>query len=157
MIRKFEVKNVYKKILFVTDGLENANKAIDKIIEFHEIWGSEIFVIHFLKHQIVIPFCYESNASKLHAYIQQEFTQYEYGQAILDTTEEKFHTAGIPVDLKLIVNEVPDEFIKKLVKKQNFDLVIIGIQGSHSKTRLKHDLSFSKKVIKKIPCDVLVL
>ena len=157
MIIKFEVKNVYKKILFVTDGLENADRAIDKIAEFHEIWGSEILAIHFLKHQIVIPFCYESNASKLQTYFQQEFNHYQYGQAILDMTEQKFHTAGIPVDLKLIVNEIPDEFIKKLVKKQNFDLVIIGVQGPHSKSRLKHDLSLSKKVIKKIPCDVLIL
>jgi len=151
------VKNVYKKILFVTDGLKNADRAIEKIIEFHEIWGSDILVVHFLKHQIIIPFYYESNASKLHTYIQQEFTHYEYGQTILNMTEEKFHSAGIPVDLKLIVNEVPDEFIKKIIVKKNFDLVVIGIQGSSSKTGLKHDILLSKKVIRKIPCDVLIL
>ncbi|MFX1273717.1 MAG: universal stress protein [Promethearchaeota archaeon] len=148
---------MYKKILFITDGLENATRAIDKLIEFHEIWDSEILVVHFLKHRIIIPFMYQLNASKLHTYIQQEFNYYEIGQNILDMTEDTFQAAGIPVDLRLIVNENPEEFVKKLVKKQKFDLVVIGVQEIHSKMGAGHNMSISKNLIKKIPCDVLIV
>ncbi len=148
---------MYKKILFITDGLESAERAIDKIIEFHETWGSDILVVHFLKHAITIPFIYESNSSKLHTLIQQEFSYYELGQAILNMIEVTFKATGVPVDLKLVVNETPEEFVKKLVDKHNIDLIVIGIQGSFSKKKIGHEVSFSKKMIKKIHCDILIV
>ena len=149
---------MYKKIIFATDGSENANRALKRIVKFYKAWGSEILVIHSLKHETLISFAYETNAALLQMYMSLEQENVNMGNEILYETKKFFEKASVPVELCLVVDESPEAFINRIVKEKNYDLVVLGIKGIHSK--LKRALyygSVAKKVIKNVNCDILII
>ncbi|MFW9894500.1 MAG: universal stress protein [Candidatus Thorarchaeota archaeon] len=79
------------------------------------------------------------------------------GWNILNRKKEMFETANIPVKIRLIEDEDPDEYILRVIKEENFDLVVIGNRGIHSKLREILIGSVAENVIINSSCDVLVI
>ncbi len=61
------------------------------------------------------------------------------------------------VETRLIEDLSPDEYISKVVEKENFDLVVIGSKGHHSKIKELFLGTVSTQVTKNAPCDVVIV
>lgn len=55
------------------------------------------------------------------------------GNRILKEAKNFFESAQIPVKIRLVKKYEPEDYITKIVEKEYFDLVILGINGFHSK------------------------
>ena len=138
------MKQIYKKILFATDGSKTANRAAEKLIEFYKSWKCKLVIFHSIKH--VCTF-----SVSLYNDIEKE------GNRILKEAKKIFESAQIPVEIRLIKRYEPEDYITSVVEKENFDLVILGINGFHSKFSRIIIGSVAERVIKRAACDVLVV
>jgi len=68
-----------------------------------------------------------------------------------------FDNSISPVETRLIEDLSPDEYILNVVNKENFDLVIIGSKGHHSKLKEIFLGTVSTQFSKNTPCDVLIV
>lgn len=78
-------------------------------------------------------------------------------QAIIDRVEEIFMEEGIEVEARLVYEFDPVSYIKEKVKTENIDLVIIGSKGTHSLLEEILLGSVAEKVLKHVPCDILII
>ena len=71
--------------------------------------------------------------------------------------EDSFTKEGLAVETRLIEDDAPEVYIRRIVEEENFDLVVLGSKGHHSK--LKEILlgTVSKNVVRSAPCDVLIV
>ena len=79
------------------------------------------------------------------------------GKKILRDKKKMFDEAELPVEIRLIKDEDPEDYIERIIKEEEFDLVVIGLKGVHSKLRQMFIGSVAKKVVKHASCDVLVV
>ena len=79
------------------------------------------------------------------------------GELLLNETKDFFIKKGLSIETRLIEDDEPEVYIRKIVEQENFDLVVLGSKGRHSK--LKEILlgTVSTKVVKSAPCDVLIV
>jgi len=172
---------MYKKILIATDGSSHINRAASIIIGFYKKWGSQIFIFHSIKHWLekvsppshgwVVPYTSDayfsgtststpvlikgeenSNIKRLSAFEIQHT-----GESILAEKKAIFKELKIPVKAQLITKDYPEDYIQRIVPKKNFDLVVIGLKGIHSKLSQIFLGSVAESVMKNAPCDVLVI
>ena len=68
-----------------------------------------------------------------------------------------FDEAKMPVETHLIEDEDPEDYIERMVREEGFDLVVIGTKGIHSKLRQVILGTVATRVIKHVPCDVLII
>jgi nucleotide-binding universal stress UspA family protein len=61
------------------------------------------------------------------------------------------------VETRLIEDLSPSEYITKIVNEENFDLVVIGSKGHHSKIKEIFLGTVSSHVLKNASCDVLIV
>jgi nucleotide-binding universal stress UspA family protein len=76
---------------------------------------------------------------------------------LLKKTEKFFDNSISSVETRLIEDLSPSEYISKVVVEENFDLVIIGSIGHHSKLKEIFLGTVSTNVSKNAPCDVLLV
>ncbi|MFW9865338.1 MAG: universal stress protein [Candidatus Thorarchaeota archaeon] len=172
---------MYKKILIATDGSNHVNRAASIIIGFHKKWNSKITIFHSIKHmlqkvyppshgwslpyasdtyfQIISPskpiLIEEEKDPKITRISVREVE--EIGENILFSKKSIFEEVGVPAEIRLITEEEPEDYIMKTVKKEKFDLIVVGIKGVHSKLSQIFIGSVAEEVVKKAPCDVLVI
>jgi nucleotide-binding universal stress UspA family protein len=147
---------MYKKILLAVDGSDVSNRAIEKVIKLQKEWNSEVVVFHSVMHHMIMPVAYSSGYA-LQMYMNVEEDERQEGRKIIDQAKIKFHEADAPAKFDLITYENPEEYIERIVEVEKFDLVVLGVKGTHSKLKQAITGSITKKVIKKAPCDVLVV
>ncbi|MEJ2295818.1 MAG: universal stress protein [Candidatus Lokiarchaeota archaeon] len=87
--------------------------------------------------------------------IEEEYRR--HGEKILEKTKTMFEKENIEIETRLIDNENPEDYIKKIVDEENFDLVVLGNTGEHSKLSEILLGTVTQEVINKAPCDVLVV
>ena len=172
---------MYKKILLATDGSQHANRSASIIIGFYKKWGSQIFIFHSIKHWLekvsppshgwTVPYVSDayfgatstaapvlikgeefSNIKRLSAFEIEHM-----GESILAEKKAIFEELQIPVKVRLITKEYPEDYIQRIVSKKKFDLVVVGIKGIHSKLSQIFLGSVAESVVKNAPCDVLVI
>jgi nucleotide-binding universal stress UspA family protein len=80
-----------------------------------------------------------------------------HGKKILEKTENLFSERDIDIETRLIKDEKPEDYIEKVVEKENIDLVVIGSKGEHSKLEQIFSGTIAQKVVNEIPCDILVV
>ena len=158
---------IYKKILLGIDGSEHSYKAILKVIELLELHKSEIIVFHSVEHHAIpggafMGPSFTVGTGRIYSISDPDLERikmvYEKNaQAILDRATEIFMEAGIKVEPRLVYREDPLSYIKKTVKEEDIELVVIGSIGVHS--RLEEILlgSVAEKVLRHVPCDILVV
>ncbi len=148
---------LYKKILLATDGSEHANNAAKKAVEFQKIWDSEVVVIHSIKDNRIPSELYP-NIDVLYAkYSSLEEVYKDAGTKLLNKTKRMFGDRQSSVETRLIEKEAPEDYIRRIVEEEKFDLVVLGSRGQHSKVKKALLGSVSSKVSRNAPCDVLII
>ncbi|MHA1912740.1 MAG: universal stress protein [Promethearchaeota archaeon] len=172
---------MYKKILLATDGSNHINRAASIVIGFYKKWNSEITIFHSVKHMLekvsppshgwTVPYASDAyfNATttssptliredidpKIKRLSESEIE--EIGVNILEGKKALFEEVQIPVKTKLVIKEYPEDYIERIVKKKNYDLVVVGIKGIHSKLSQVILGSVAETALKNTSCDVLVI
>ena len=150
---------MYKKILIGVDGSKDAHKALNKVIDFYQKWNCEIVTFHSIKHHMIpfgypiFGFGYQMSAAP-YSLIREEYNK--VSNKILEETKKIFKKEEIPVETRLVQDIEPEKYIIDKVKEENFDLVILGSKGHHSKV---HRLlgTVSSHVVNNVDCDVLIV
>ena len=143
-------------------GVNDSQDSIDAVkraIQFQKVDGSEVVVFHSVIHHLseVNPsFNFPSTASGTVSYMVHE-SYIETGKDILKKVEDLFKEANQKVETRLIFDIIPDNYIKKAVEEEKFDLVILGCIGDHSKLKRTFLDTIPDKVLNEAPCDVLVV
>ena len=148
---------MYKKILLATDGSEHAFNAANKAVEFQKIWKSEVVIIHSIKDNRIPSELYPNIESLYSKYSNIEEVYKEAGSRLLNKTKKMFGERQSSVETRLIENKSPGDYIRRVVEEENFDLVILGSRGQHSKVKNVLLGTVSSKVSKNAPCDVLLV
>ncbi len=148
---------MYKKILLATDGSLHANNAAEKAVKFQKMWNSKVVIIHSIKDNRVPSELYQNIDTLYSKYSKIEDVYKEAGERLLSKTKKMFGEAQASVETRLIEEEPPEDYIKRVVEEENFDLVILGSRGQHSKIKKALLGTVSTKVVKNAPCDVLIV
>jgi nucleotide-binding universal stress UspA family protein len=152
---------LYKNILLAIDDSTHSNKAIEKVIDLQKIWNCRVVMFHSIKHPTKLLLANIAVAAGSGSYYINEsaiLDEYkEEGDKILRTKQKIFTRKDLTVETRLITDEQPDEYIKRVVKEEQFDLVVIGTRGSHSKIKQVIIGSVAQKVVKHPPCDILIV
>ncbi len=85
------------------------------------------------------------------------FDNRKRGTELLDNTKKLFETENASIETRLILDEAPEEYIKKVVKDEGFDLVVLGCKGDHSKLKRTLIGTIPEKVLNEVPCDLLII
>jgi nucleotide-binding universal stress UspA family protein len=150
---------MYKKILIGIDGSEDAHKALKKVIDFYKDWKSKIVVFHSIEHHLVPPVFPAFGTGYVIPDDSYSIYQRDFRKASEKTLEEAkkiFDKAGIPIETRLIEDIKPEEYAVDRVKKENFDLVVLGGKGHHSKLGALLG-TVSTHVVNTADCDVLIV
>jgi len=125
-------------------------RAANRVIEIQKNFGGEVVVFHSVLH----------NLSKKSPQIDSDSISKENnheGKEILKKVEELFKKANLSAETRLIFDIQPAEYIKKVVEKEGFNLVVLGSKGKHKKFRRALLGSIPSKVTNNVLCDVLVV
>ena len=172
---------MYKKILIATDGSNHINRAAPILIGFYKKWNSKIVIFHSIKHMLQkvyppshgwsVPYAsdtyFQSISTSKAVLVENEMdpkltriSEHEVekiGENILDSIRSIFEEVGVPAETRLITKEEPEDYIIKAVKKEKFDLVVVGIKGIHSKLSQIFLGSVAEQTVKQTASDVLVI
>jgi len=148
---------LYKKILLATDGSNHANNAAEKAVEFQKVWGSKVLIIHSIKDNRIPSELYPDTEALYSKYSNLEEVYCEAGKRLLNKTKTMFGENQKSVETRLIEDEAPEVYIRRIVEEENFDLVIIGSRGQHSKIKKVLLGTVSSKISKNVSCDVLIV
>ena len=158
---KEEVKYMYSKILLMIDDSKFSERAIHKVIEFQKTFNCKIVMATSIKHHKLPLFAvYTVPSSYGSFYVSEEELLEESrqeGEEFLIKMLDFFIRENIHVETRLIEDEHPEDYIEQTVKDENFDLVVLGINSFHSKLKHKSIGSVSHKIVKKTPCDILII
>ena len=148
---------IYSKILLATDGSFHAKNAAEQVVEFQKKWNSKVVIFHSIKHHKIPAGFFPHESLPIELYQNIEEASKKAGQHILNKTGEIFNKAGLSIETRLIEDIEPEVYIRRIVEQENFDLVVLGSKGQHSK--LKEILlgTVSVNVVKSAPCDVLIV
>ncbi|MBD3194444.1 MAG: hypothetical protein GF317_05265 [Candidatus Lokiarchaeota archaeon] len=147
------------------DGSEDAKRAAQKAIDINKLSSAETIAFHSIEHHLIpqqIPLSVPINNTYSYAIPEPNYQEIRdayisRGKKILAETKDRFEKDGIPIETRLILDKNPFEYIKEIVQEENFDLVILGCKGTHSKMEEIFLGSVAQKVVNRIPVDVLVI
>ena len=162
---------IYKKILIAMDDSETAFKAANKVLELvsgeinKEDTKVKIVAFHSIEHHkfpeympITVPSGFGGRYTVPavdYRKIQEEYRR--HGEEILIKTKMIFEKEKIEIETRLIDDEKPEDYIKKTVSEENFDLVALGNTGEHSTLSELILGSVTHEIVKAAPCDLLVV
>ncbi|MHA2035855.1 MAG: universal stress protein [Promethearchaeota archaeon] len=159
---------MYKKILIGVDNSEDASRVIEKAVEIQKRDNSEVVVFHSIMHHLTeylsdmgtssgivgLPFNYNSDGS-ITMQIRKETV--DNGKILLKQVDDKFKEANSSVETRLVFDIAPERYIKKKVEEEEFDLVILGCKGDHSKLKRTILGTIPEYVINNVKSDVLII
>ena len=148
---------IYNKILLAIDGSYHSNNATEQVIEFQKCWNCNVVIFHSIKHHKLPKSLYPDAILPVEIYRNIEEVSKKAGELLLEKTKKVFDKAQYPAETRLIEDDSPEEYITRIVEKENFDLVVLGSKGHHSKIKEVVMGTVSTKVVKNAPCDVLVV
>lgn len=119
----------------------------------------EIVAFHSIKHhRFSVPSRFGSNypiPAVHYRKLQEEYRT--HGKKILNNTEKLFEKENIDIETRLIEEDKPEEYIEKMIEKEDFDLIVLGSKGEHSKLEQIFSRSVAQKVLNDVQCDILVV
>ena len=150
---------MYKKILIGIDGSEDAHKALKKVIDFYQDWKSEIVLFHSMEHHLFPPVFQAFGVGYVipddsYSIYRREFRK--GSEKTLEEAKKIFDKVGIPTETRLVEDVKPEEYILDKIKEENFDLVVLGGKGHHSKIGTMLG-TVSTHVVNNAECDVLIV
>lgn len=114
-------------------------------------------VFHSLKHNKHLSIFNADNYLLSMDYRSNEVLRKELGKQILKQTKKIFDRANISVELRLIEDEGPEDYIKRRVEEEEFDLVVLGFNRHHSKSQKSLMGTRPIKILNHAPCSVLII
>jgi len=161
---------MFEKILLATDGSEHSLNAAKRAAILSKQFGSKVLIFHSIKHRmtpqsipIFLPPFTSTDTTQSYVIPQDDYLkierQYrEAGKKILEETLKIFQDQCIEnVETKLDLDEEPHEFVKKMVEKEHYDLVVVGCTGHHNRLRTVFLGTVAQKIINEAPCEVLIV
>jgi nucleotide-binding universal stress UspA family protein len=147
-------------------ALKAAKKVLDLISDKKEGANTtEITAFHSLEHHMFpkyMPIMVPSGFGGRYTVPTVDYRKIEeeyrrHGEKILEKTKAMFEKKNIEIETRLIDDENPEKYIKKTVKEEGFDLIVLGNTGEHSKLSELLLGTITQEVINEAPCDVLVV
>ena len=133
--------------------------AVEKALELKKRDNSEIVVFHSVIHhmyEIMPNISFSGTSNALISYtIHEDYVK--IAKKVLNDVEKRFKDEGLEVETRLLFDISPEEYIKRVTAEENFDLVILGCKGKHSKLREIFLGTIPDRVINEAPCDVLIV
>jgi nucleotide-binding universal stress UspA family protein len=156
---------MYSKVLLAMDSSENAKRAAEKVILIKKQWKSEVVAFHSIEHHMIpqqIPLSVPVNNTYSYGIPSEVYDEIEQahvnrGKEILSKTKTLFEKANLEIETRLIQDQKPADYILKISEKENFDLVVLGCKGAHSKLESALLGTVAQKVVNKGSSDVLVV
>ncbi|UCH37972.1 MAG: universal stress protein [Candidatus Bathyarchaeota archaeon] len=148
---------LFKRLLVPIDGSQYANSAIKTAIKIAEKFDSTITLLHISSLATSLPLDMYQRTSSI---TQEDITKFiassrEAGFAILDRGRQLVEDAGIRVKTLFKEGHIVQE-IMTVTKGDRFDLIILGAKGISHIAELSIG-SVSEKVVRTVPCAVLVI
>ena len=150
---------MYKKILVGVDRSDHAMKAINKAIELYNKNNSEIVVFHSVIHKIAdfAPIMTQDIYPGGRIIYELRNNRENEGQELLDEVKGIFEEAHVPVETRLKYDIGPQYYIERQVENEDFDLVLLGCAGEHSKLKRTFLGTVPEYVLNNASCDVLIV
>ena len=155
---------MYKKILLAIDGSEDSFRAAERIKEIGKRYSKVVIFNaieeHFYEKLSTISLTAPVGATAPGAMVTPaELTAAKKAKAkkILKKAKELFKSSIMPVELRVIEDEDPDEYMLNIIEEEGFDLVAIGCTGEHSEFRKIFLGTIGSKLLYEAPCDVLIV
>lgn len=156
---------MYSKILLAMDGSENSKRAAEKALDLKKKWNSEVVAFHSIEHHIIpeqIPMTVPINNTYSYGiptsvYEEVEQAYEKRGKQILSDTKELFKQENFEIETRLVKNKSPADYILDIIKEENFDLVVLGCKGEHSRLETILLGTVAQKVINKGSKDILII
>ncbi|MBD3187947.1 hypothetical protein GF325_14010 [Candidatus Bathyarchaeota archaeon] len=156
---------MYNKILLGIDKSENAQRAAKKVIKLQKLTGADVVAFHAANvHHVpkVMPVTVPMQPAAGYIATDPSFEARraalkESGRVILGKTTKLFEEHDIPVETRLITDMDPEEYALEAIEKDEFDLVVIGCKGDHSKLERIFLGTTAQKLVNEAGCDVLIV
>jgi len=81
----------------------------------------------------------------------------DHAKKVFTRIEKLFEEANLSVETRLIVDQNPEDYIKKVVEKENINLVVLGYSGKHGIIKRRLLGSVPTQVMNSVLCDLLVV
>ncbi|MFW9942395.1 MAG: universal stress protein [Candidatus Thorarchaeota archaeon] len=150
---------MYKKILLGMDKSDDAFHAAKRAIEFQKRDNCKVVAFHSVLHHLSEmnpnPFSPTGVSVGISYTIHNDYIK--RGEEILRDLDELFKEANAKVETRLIFDIPPEDYIKKMVEEEDFDLIILGCKGHHSKLSRIFLGTVPIKVINNVSIDVLIV
>jgi nucleotide-binding universal stress UspA family protein len=156
---------MYEKILLAVDDSKVSEKASQRALEFKQSVDAEVVAFHSMEHHMIpkelpltVPLQNAYSFTIPQASYQEIHQAYrDKGEMILEKTKAMFEEEDLSLETRLITKQNPEDYIKEVVKEEDFDLVIMGHRGTHSKIEEILLGSVAQEVLEKAECDILVI
>ncbi|MGV9199915.1 MAG: universal stress protein [Promethearchaeia archaeon] len=155
---------VFDKILLAIDSSENAIRAAEKGLELQKKFGSTVVAFHSIAHGMVpktipltVPTFPGGYTIPTVDYNKIRDAYIEAGEALLKDIKEMFEEEQQEIETRLILDDDPEDYIQDIVDEENFDLVVLGCQGKHSKLEELFLGTVANETVNKAACDVLIV
>lgn len=149
---------MYNKILIGLDDSDNSRRAAKRAIEIQKKFNSDVMAFHSVLHhlsEINPSYMGSGGGSVISLQIHEDYVK--RGRKVLKEAEELFKDEGIDLDTRLIYDIPPEDYIERIVKEEDIDLVVLGCEGKHSKLKRTIVGTVPDKVVNTAECDVLVV
>ncbi len=140
---------MYQQILFPVDAYADTEQALQVVTSLALTFQAEVTLLHSFHVDIA---GLDLHPERINAF---EAGFYEDAKQLVSQLAATLVAAGVTVN-PLLIRGNPSRAIIELSKTQNYDLIVMGRQGSHN---LKHLLlgSVSQTVVFEAQCSVLVV
>ena len=136
----------FKKILVPVDGSKYSEKALHHAGEITKVFDSELVVLYVVEKSLPI------NLLDRKEYLE---LLENFGNKTLDKANNIILKKGITAKTFLKKGNIVNE-IEKMVKKEKFDLIVVGSKGLGAVTRLLLG-SVSNKLAQSSSCSLLII
>jgi len=150
---------MYKKIILGVDDSEGSMNAVEKVLAMQKENGAEVVIFHSVLHHItdLKPAFFGTNiSSEIGLRYEVDQDRNRSANKLLDEIKQKFTKEGLKVDTRIIYDFGPQYYIEDQVKKEGFDLVVLGCKGEHSKLRRTVIGTVPEYVINHVNVDLLI-
>ena len=149
---------MYKKIILGVDESEDSMKAAEKVMVLQKENDAKVVIFNSVLHHISDLRPAFGTSPVPDGYLQYEVDRDRANAAtvLLDELKNKYKAEGLEVETRIIYDFGPQYYIEKQVKEENFDLVVLGCKGEHSKLRRTIVGTVPEYVINHVDVDVLI-
>jgi nucleotide-binding universal stress UspA family protein len=141
------------------DKSDDAFHAAKKAIEFQKTENCQVVAFHSVLHHLSEmnpnPFSPTGVSVGISYTIHNDYIK--RGEDILSEVDKLFKESNEEVETRLIFDIPPEDYIKKMVDEEDFDLIILGCKGHHSKLSRVFLGTVPIKVINNVSSDVLIV